>query len=145
MMALGYASSLNDLMVGFDLNKLKSVKDLPSQKKKSLFKQVFIESIKMVLHDILDNNNTFITPNVGRAHGELRMEAITDSEFERARKNGKFRDIDFLESMFTGYQMYLYLYGSQDKIIPKRKKPIYFSKEFRNKLVKNTNEGKQYG
>jgi len=35
--------------------------------------------------------------------GEMHLEAIKGSEFERARKNGKFRDIDFLESLFTGY------------------------------------------
>jgi hypothetical protein len=31
------------------------------------------------------------------------MEAIKDSDFERAKKNGKFKDVDFLESLFTGY------------------------------------------
>ena len=145
MMAVGYAASLNDLMANFDVNKLKSVKDLPAHKKKALFKKVFKESIKMILNDIINNNDTFITPNVGKAHGEIHMEAITDDDFIRVRKKGKFEGIDFLESMFTGYQMYLYLFGSNDKVIPKRKKPIHFSKEFRDQLTKNTNEGKQYG
>jgi hypothetical protein len=31
------------------------------------------------------------------------MEAITGSKFERVRKNGKFKKVDFLESLFTGY------------------------------------------
>jgi len=31
------------------------------------------------------------------------MEAIRGSDFEKVRKNGKFRNIDFLESLFTGY------------------------------------------
>jgi hypothetical protein len=31
------------------------------------------------------------------------MEAIRDKEFIEARKNGKFENVDFLESMFTGY------------------------------------------
>jgi hypothetical protein len=31
------------------------------------------------------------------------MEAITGSDFEEARKHGKFKDVDFLESLFTGY------------------------------------------
>jgi hypothetical protein len=31
------------------------------------------------------------------------MEAVTGSDFEKARINGKFKNIDFLESLFTGY------------------------------------------
>jgi hypothetical protein len=31
------------------------------------------------------------------------MEAITGSQFEKVRENGKFKEVDFLESLFTGY------------------------------------------
>jgi hypothetical protein len=31
------------------------------------------------------------------------MEPITGSEFEKVRQKGKFKDVDFLESLFTGY------------------------------------------
>jgi len=31
------------------------------------------------------------------------MEAITGSDFERAKNNGKFKKVDFLNSFFTGY------------------------------------------
>jgi len=31
------------------------------------------------------------------------MEAVTGSDFERGKSRGKFKGVDFLESMFTGY------------------------------------------
>ena len=72
------------------------------------------------------------------------MEAITGSEFERVRKNGKFKKVDFLESLFTGYQMYLYIHGKSDNMLHRKKYPIYVNKHLRDKLVKYTNEGKVY-
>ena len=49
------------------------------------------------------NNVTYKIQGVGYQGGELHMEAITGSDFEKVRKKGKFKDIDFLESFFTGY------------------------------------------
>ena len=72
------------------------------------------------------------------------MEAIRGSDFEKVRKNGKFRNIDFLESLFTGYQMYLYIHGKSDNFLHRKKYPIYVNKVLRDKLVKYTNEGKVY-
>ena len=73
------------------------------------------------------------------------MEPIKDSEFRRLRAKGKFKGIDFLETLFTGYQMYLYLYGKRDLLFARRKFPIYFGKDLREKLIKNINLGKIYG
>jgi hypothetical protein len=41
--------------------------------------------------------------------------------------------------------MYLYLHGKRDILFARRKFPIYFGKEFREKLAENTNNGKTYG
>ena len=72
------------------------------------------------------------------------MEAITGSQFEKLRENGKFKEVDFLESLFTGYQMYLYIHGKSDNFLHRKKYPIYVNRYLRNKLVKYTNEGKVY-
>lgn len=144
--ALGWACNLNDIFVRFPYEKCKSL--ISNYKAKHLMrrkvKQVFREGVQQILNDIIENNNTFKIQGVGYQGGEIHMEAITGSEFERVRKNGKFKNIDFLESLFTGYQMYLYIHGKSDNFLHRKKYPIYVNKVLRDKLVKYTNEGKVY-
>ena len=144
--ALGWACNLNDIFVRFPYEKCKSL--ISNYKAKHLMrrkiKQVFREGVQQILDDIIENNNTFKIQGVGYQGGEIHMEAITGSEFERVRKNGKFKNVDFLESLFTGYQMYLYIHGKSDNFLHRKKYPIYVNKVLRDKLVKYTNEGKVY-
>ena len=144
--ALGWACNLNDIFVRFPYEKCKSL--IENYRAKHLMrrkiKQVFREGMQQILDDIIENNVTFKIQGVGYQGGEIHMEAITGSEFEKVRKNGKFKDIDFLESFFTGYQMYLYIHGKSDNFLHRKKYPIYVNKVLRDKLVKYTNEGKVY-
>lgn len=144
--ALGWACNLNDIFVRFPYEKFKSL--MKNYKTKQLrrqkVKQVFREGTQQILNDIIENNTTFKIQGVGYQGGEIHMEAIRDSDFEKVRKNGKFRNIDFLESLFTGYQMYLYIHGKSDNFLHRKKYPIYVNKVLRDKLVKYTNEGKVY-
>lgn len=144
--AIGWACNLNDLFVRFPYEKCKTLvkKFKTKQLQRQKVKQVFREGIQQILDDIIENNNTFKIQGVGYQGGEIHMEAITGSEFERVRKNGKFRDVDFLESLFTGYQMYLYIHGKQDNFLHRKKYPIYVNKHLRDKITKYTNEGKVY-
>ena len=102
-LAIGYACSLNDIFVRFPYEKCKSIKERFTHKKLSLIKKVFRESVKIIVDDIIENNASFKLPSVGYRGGEIHMEGIRDSEFEKVRKYGKFKDVDFLESLFTGY------------------------------------------
>lgn len=144
--ALGWACNLNDIFVRFPYEKFKSL--MKNYKTKQLrrqkVKQVFREGTQQILNDIIENNTTFKIQGVGYQGGEIHMEAIRGSDFEKVRKNGKFRNIDFLESLFTGYQMYLYIHGKSDNFLHRKKYPIYVNKVLRDKLVKYTNEGKVY-
>lgn len=144
--ALGWACNLNDIFVRFPYEKFKSL--MKNYKTKQLrrqkVKQVFREGTQQILDDIIENNTTFKIQGVGYQGGEIHMEAIRGSDFEKIRKNGKFRNIDFLESLFTGYQMYLYIHGKSDNFLHRKKYPIYVNKVLRDKLVKYTNEGKVY-
>lgn len=142
--ATGYACSLNDMLVRFPYEKLNSIKGTKLEKR-SAIKKVFKESIKLILQDIIDNNDTFILPPFGTYYGEIHMDKITDGDFERAKSNGKFQDVDFLESLFTGYQLALYLKSKKHKYSFRLKKPIYVNKFYKDQITKNTNEGKQYG
>ena len=144
--ALGWACNLNDLFVRFPYEKCKSLmskfknKNLRRQK----VKQVFREGVNCVLDDIIENNVTFKIQGIGYQGGELHMEAVTGSQFEDVYAKGKFKGVDFLESLFTGYQLYLYIHGKGDNFLHRRKFPVYFDKYFRDKLIKYTNEGKTY-
>lgn len=141
--ATGYACSLNDLLVRFPYEKLemKGTK----KEKRSVMKRVFKEGVKAVIQDIIDNNDVFVLPGVRGGRSELRMDKTDGSEFERARKNGKFKDVDFLESLFTGYQLGLFIESRNKNISVIRKKPVYVNKYYKNQITKNTNEGKTYG
>ena len=144
--AIGWACNLNDLFVRFPYEKCKSlIKNYKlKQFRRQKVKQVFREGVQQILDDIIENNVTFKIQGVGYQGGEIHMEAITGSDFERARKNGKFEEVDFLESLFTGYQMYLYVHGKSDNFLHRKKYPIYVNKYLREKLVKYTNEGRKY-
>ena len=144
--AIGWACNLNDIFVRFPYEKCKSLikKYTRRIQQRQIVKQVFREGVQQILEDVIENNVTFKIQGVGYQGGEIHMEAITGSEFERVRKNGKFKKVDFLESLFTGYQMYLYIHGKSDNMLHRKKYPIYVNKHLRDKLTKYTNEGKIY-
>jgi hypothetical protein len=68
------------------------------------------------------------------------MQRFTGDKFKTLRKSGKWANINFLKSYFTGYQLGLFMYGNRTP----RVKNIYVNKELRDKITNNTNEGKQY-
>ena len=102
-LAIGWACNLNNIFVRFPYEKYKSLKKMRKLEKLRLIKRVFISGLHLILEDIIQNNATFKIQGIGYQGGEIHFEAIKNSDFENARKNGKFKDIDFLESLFTGY------------------------------------------
>lgn len=141
--ALGWACNLNDLFIRFPLDKLKSLK-LKSQKKQKI-KQVFRTGVEIILNDIIENNSTFVLPSLGYYGGEIHFEAITGEKFKELRAKGKFSGIDFLETLFTGYQLYLYIHGKRDNFLSRRKYPIYMSSHYKHRMEELANNGKTYG
>lgn len=147
MYALGWACNLNDIFVRFPYEKCKNlIKNYKNKNlKKRKIKQVFRAGAEMIINDIIENNNTFKLPPLGYYGGEIHFEAVTGEEFMELREKGKFSGIDFLETLFTGYQLYLYIHGKRDNFLARRKFPIYMSKFYKHKLEKLANEGKTYG
>lgn len=145
--ALGWACNLNDIFVRFPYEKCKTLMQRFSSKfeRRKKVKQIFRTGVEIILNDIIENNSTFILPKLGYYGGEIHFEAIRGSEFERVRAKGKFPNIDFLETIFTGYQLYLYLNGKRDNFLARRKYPIYMNSFYRNKLTELVNSGKNYG
>lgn len=142
--AVGAGFNLDDIFYNFDESKLKGnirkmKNDANNRHKNVIEKRVFREMLKTILNDIIDNNVTFELPTNGRK-SSIYVKRIQGKEFINARKNGKWTDIDFLESNFSGNQLTFSMQTANTII----EKPIYVNKELRDKLVKYTNEGKQY-
>lgn len=145
--ALGWACNLNDLFIRFPYEKCKNLIKLYKTKyqRRQKIKQVFRTGAEIIINDIIENNSTFILPKLGYYGGEIHFEAIKGQEFKDLRAKGKFSGIDFLETLFTGYQLYLYLNGKRDNFLARRKYPIYISKFYKQKLETLVNQGKSYG
>ena len=145
-MALGHAFNLDQLFANFNKGKLK-IKTKQIRKyqadgnKISFIKLVFREFMKLVLNDIVDNNVTLQLPT-DSIKSEIRVRRIAGQEFKEARKNGRFKDIDFINSNFSGNELALIMHSREGK--PSRNKTIYVSGNLKQKLRDNTNNGKQY-
>ena len=69
------------------------------------------------------------------------MQTIERDSFKQLRKHGKWKNVDFLKSWFTGNQIGLFMHSP---VRPSRVKNIYVNKELRDKIAQNTNNGKKY-
>ena len=68
------------------------------------------------------------------------MKRFEREEFTKCRQNGKFSDVNFLNSNFSGYQM---AFNFQSAGVM-REKLIYLDPAHKDKITKYTNEGKSY-
>lgn len=144
--AMGHAFSCHDLFMNFPVEKLKMTteqcKDIYSDgSKRDLAASIFMKSVQMVVNDIIDNNTYFKLPGIGKTQSYIYMNRVSGKQFKKAFKNGKWNEIDFIMSNFSGYQLIMELQNT-DKIT--RQKPIYLSAKDKQKIIDNTNKGKQY-
>lgn len=145
-LALGHAFDMSDMFLNFDNKKLRmSCNDCEEatgyRHRDKVAQRIFAESVNLVLNDIVDNNVLFELPTNGRK-AEIHVKRHTGDDFATGRQNGKWRDVDYLASFFSGYQLELALYNKDGK--PVREKPIYVDSKLKDKLTENTNKGMQY-
>lgn len=144
--AMGHAFSLHDLFMDFPVEKLKMTTEqcrntYSDGSKRDLAASIFARSVQIVVDDIIDNNTHFKFPGVGSQQAYMYMKRTTGKDFKKAFKNGKWNDVDFITSNFSGYQLALQIEG-QNKM--SREKPIYLAAKDKQRIVDNTNNGKQY-
>lgn len=144
--AMGHAFTGKDLFMNFPVDKLKMSKEqcveiYSDGNKRDLAEQIFIRSVQMVVDDIIDNNVHFKLPGLGRTQAYMYMKRTEGKKFKKAFKNGKWNDIDFITSNFSGYQLALEM--QSEKRLP-REKAIYLSAQDKQRIINHTNEGKQY-
>ena len=144
--AMGHCFTGKELFNNFPVNKLKMSKEqciatYPDGSKRDLAASIFTRSVQMVVDDIINNNVDFKFPTLGQTQAYLRMKRTTGQNFKKAFKNGKWNDVDFLTSNFSGYQIVL---DMESKKRTTRQKDIYLSPKDRDRITENTNLGKQY-
>ena len=108
--ATGCAFSLEEMLLNLDKSKLNMTSALcekinGDKHKDTLIKQICLEGMKLVLDDIIDNNVTFELPTGSARKTQMRMGRFAGDDFAKVRRGGKFADVDFLASNFSGNQI----------------------------------------
>lgn len=104
------------------------------------FAQIFMYYMLLVLMDIIENNVTYILPLKGNRHAMIHVKVFDGDEFQRLYAGGKFVGIDFLSSLFKGYQLF-FCYNARGE---EREKPIYINNKMKELFYSYINAGKQY-
>ena len=141
--ATGYAFNVTELFENFNNKRLSiSSSDLKKtvgyQDKDELVLQIFLYAIKVILLDIIQNNVTFKFPTKRECY--LNIVRTSGEEFKQARRNGKWLDVDYLKSDFSGNQMQFMFIANEREI----KKPVYLSSNLKDMITENTNNGMVY-
>lgn len=144
--ALGCAFTTKDILANFPYKKLQfdcnTCKDIIGDKHRSILVQrIFKESVKIIILDIINNNVTFWLPLTGAKKCNIHMRRVRGDEFKNLRRGGKWKEVDILKSMFSGYQLSLFMLGNRTPRI----KSIYLNKELSKIITNNTNRGMAYG
>lgn len=141
--AMGCGFNVDEMAINFQKKKLKmkpeQYKKYVGPHKAYMINHIFVDSLKMILEDVINNDVNFKLP-VSPKKCEIRMIKFEGDKFMEARKNGKFKDIDYLQSMFTGYQLGLFIYEDTHTRI----KPIHVDNKVKKQLVDKVNSGHTY-
>ena len=137
--ALGYAFNIHDMFANFDTSKLdletKKCEELIGNRHKEVIaKKVFKYAVKLVIDDVINNSARFELPTGGKK-SFIAMKKFSGDDFKNARRHGKWKDIDFLNSNFSAYSM---IFNYQNHGIFKEKLVITANKIKNVKIKKTT-------
>lgn len=141
----GYCFTSRDLFEGWDYLSLGIKKKVyyhtyHFQSLDYFIASIFLYYMYLVLLDIIENNTTFVFPLKGNRHAMIHVKVFDGDEFQRLYAGGKFIGIDFLSSLFKGYQLYFrYNYRGGE-----REKPIYINNKMKELFYGYINNGKEY-
>lgn len=144
--ALGCTFKLTELFYNFQFSKLQiTCKEcnalIKSLNRDELAAKIFSDCIFLVIDDIIERNVTFWFPLVGNKKCNMHMKRSQGKEFQQLRRGGKWQDVDFLKSNFSGYEIGFYMFGKRTP----RVKTVYVNNKIKDRITKYTNEGKTYG
>lgn len=94
--------------------------------------------IGLILNKILEDKIRFKIPVNSEAY--IDFEIVKDDKFIEQRQNGRFSEIDFIESDFTGYFLNYYFQAkAYQKAIP-----IYLGGDLKRKFLSKINTGEKF-
>ena len=143
--ATGFCFTVRDLFEGWNYKSL----GIPIKVWRGKYKceclpemlgKIFLYFMYFVILDIIENNTTFVLPLKGNRHAMIHVKVFDGDEFQRLYSRGKFMGIDFLSSLFKGYQLFFaYNYRGGE-----REKPIYIDNKMKELFYSHINAGKVY-
>jgi hypothetical protein len=114
----------------------KHVGDFPN--KEAAYGSILAYGLGVIIYTMIESRRRFVFPSNRNTY--LDFKASVEDEFESNRQNGRFQDIDFINSDFTGYDLRAY---SNIKGIVKNQK-ISVGGYLHQRLVEATNEGDKF-
>lgn len=107
-------------------------------RRQELCGQVFSYCLKLIILDIIQNNDTFVLPLMRGREAFLHLRAVTGEKLKEARQKHLYLDFDLLSSNFTAYDLVL-----EYDVASGHKFHIgHLTKKYRKILVDNVNSGK---
>jgi len=143
MVAPPHLITSRDLFCNFDTKKLTGKGNIKRiykcADKTSLAKQIFSRYLYIMFADFCEGGKTFVFPS--RSYMELRMRRIPADQFAKARKAGRFKNIDIIASQQIAYEPVV----TYDTVTGMRiDQCVKMSKQFRDLIAWNTNDGYKY-
>ena len=92
----------------------------------------------LVLNKVIDEKVRFKIPVKSEAY--IDFEIVTGDKFLQQRQNGRFSEIDFVESDFTGYFLNYFFKAKAYQ----KQMPIYIGGELKKKFLEGINSGTKY-
>lgn len=144
--ALGCSFNVQDIIQNFPLKKLKLTCNqckqiIGNRHRDKLISKIFIKSYILIINDIIDNNITFWFPLVGNRKCNMHMNRVEGNLFKHLRKKGKFKGVDIIKSMFSGFEIGFFMLGRRTP----RVKIVYVDNRYKQRIVENVNNGFNYG
>ncbi len=144
--ALGCAFTTKDILTNFPYKELQVNCELCKKitgdnHRNILVGKIFKESLKIIILDIIQNNITFWLPLTGSKKCNIHMKRFSGEQFKNLRRGGKWEDVDIIKSMFSGYQLSLFMLGNRTP----RVKSIYLNRDLQEIITSKINSGMSYG
>lgn len=92
----------------------------------------------LIMNRVLDDKVRFKIPV--RSEAYIDFEIVHGDKFEKHRQNGRFQNIDFIESDFTGYALRYYFKAKAYQ----KSYPIYLGSQLKQKFLEGINSGEKY-
>ena len=101
----------------------------------TIFKYAWV----LIMNRVIDEKKRFRFPTVARCY--IDFDTVADDNFVEQRQLGRFQDIDFINSEFTGYGMNVYYRGKLDHLF---KRKLYVGGSLKKRFIEKINAGEKF-